>query len=209
MYVCGMTVYDYCHLGHARVLVVFDIASRWLRASGYEVNYVRNITDIDDKIIKRAAENNETINTLTQRYIQAMNEDSEALGVLRPSAEPRATEHVDGMIAMIAKLIERKLAYVGGNGDVFYSVRDFASYGKLSGKSLEDLRAGERVEVDSFKRDPLDFVLWKSTKPGEPAWDSPWGKGRPAAVDVEMVTPRVFAHHRAFDVPAGAAFTPG
>ena len=175
MYVCGMTVYDYCHLGHARVMVVFDMVSRWLRASGYEVTYVRNITDIDDKIIKRANENNETIGQLTQRFIDAMDEDSAKLGVLRPTLEPRATEYVDGMLKMIATLIEKGFAYVAANGDVFYSVNHFEGYGKLSGKSLEDLRAGERVEVDTFKKDPMDFVLWKAAKPNEPSWDSPFG----------------------------------
>ncbi|MDO9151442.1 MAG: cysteine--tRNA ligase [Methylotenera sp.] len=179
MYVCGMTVYDYCHLGHARVMVVFDTVSRWLRASGYDVTYVRNVTDIDDKIIKRANENNETIAQLTQRFIDAMDEDSAKLGVLRPDIEPKATEFVGGMVTMIAALIEKGFAYPAANGDVFYSVSSFEGYGKLSGKSLEDLRAGERVDVDSFKRDPMDFVLWKAAKPDEPSWDSPWGKGRP------------------------------
>ena len=179
MYVCGMTVYDFCHLGHARVMVVFDMVNRWLRASGLGVTYVRNITDIDDKIIKRANENGEDISVLTQRFIDAMDEDSALLGVLRPDIEPRATAHVDGMIDMISALIAKGHAYHAENGDVFYSVNSFATYGKLSGKSLEDLRAGERVEVDTFKRDPMDFVLWKSVKPNEPSWDSPWGKGRP------------------------------
>ncbi|MCF8186818.1 MAG: cysteine--tRNA ligase, partial [Sulfuritalea sp.] len=179
MYVCGMTVYDYCHLGHARVMVVFDMVSRWLRASGYKVNYVRNITDIDDKIIKRAYENHETIAQLTQRFIEAMDEDSAKLGVIRPDIEPKATDFVEGMIKMIATLIEKDFAYAANNGDVFYSVNQFDGYGKLSGKSLEDLRAGERVEVDMHKKDPMDFVLWKSVKPNEPSWDSPWGKGRP------------------------------
>jgi len=179
MYVCGMTVYDFCHLGHARVMVVFDMVSRWLRASGLDVTYVRNITDIDDKIIKRANENGEDISVLTQRFIDAMDEDSALLGVLRPDIEPRATTHVDGMISMISSLIAKGYAYHADNGDVFYSVNSFPTYGKLSGKSVEDLRAGERVEVDTFKRDPMDFVLWKSVKPNEPSWDSPWGKGRP------------------------------
>lgn len=179
MYVCGMTVYDYCHLGHARVMVVFDMVSRWLRASGYEVTYVRNITDIDDKIIKRANENGETIAQLTQRFIDAMDEDSAKLGVIHPDIEPKATEFVSGMLNMIVSLIDKGFAYPAANGDVFYSVNKFEGYGKLSGKSLEDLRAGERVEVDSFKKDPMDFVLWKAAKPGEPSWDSPWGKGRP------------------------------
>lgn len=179
MYVCGMTVYDFCHLGHARVMVVFDMVARWFRASNYEVTYVRNITDIDDKIIKRANENNETIQSLTQRFITAMDEDSAKLGILRPDLEPRATEHVQGMLDMIGKLIEKGFAYQASNGDVFYKVRSFHAYGKLSGKSLEDLRAGERVDVDNAKQDPLDFVLWKSVKPGEPYWESPWGNGRP------------------------------
>lgn len=179
MYVCGMTVYDFCHLGHARVMVVFDIVNRWLRASGLDVTYVRNITDIDDKIIKRANENKETIGELTQRFIIAMDEDSAALGVLRPDIEPRATTHIQGMLDMISTLIDKGHAYHAANGDVFYAVNSFAGYGKLSGKSVEDLRAGERVEVDAFKKDPMDFVLWKSAKPEEPSWDSPWGKGRP------------------------------
>lgn len=179
MYVCGMTVYDFCHLGHARVMVVFDMVNRWLRASGLDVTYVRNITDIDDKIIKRANENKETIGELTQRFIIAMDEDSAALGVLRPDIEPRATTHIQGMLDMISALIDKGHAYDAANGDVFYAVNSFADYGKLSGKSVEDLRAGERVEVDAFKKDPMDFVLWKSAKPEEPSWDSPWGKGRP------------------------------
>ena len=184
MYVCGMTVYDYCHLGHARVMVVFDMVSRWFRVSNYDVTYVRNITDIDDKIIKRANENNETIGVLTQRFIDAMDEDSARLGIIRPDIEPRATQYIDGMITMISALIEKGHAYHAANGDVFYSVRSFADYGKLSGKSLDDLRAGERVDVDSNKKDAMDFVLWKSVKPNEPSWDSPFGgpnggKGRP------------------------------
>lgn len=179
MYVCGMTVYDYCHLGHARVLVVFDSVVRWLQTLGYKVTYVRNVTDIDDKIIQRALNNHEPIEALTSRYIQAMEEDAAALGVAKPSFEPRATECISDMVAMIGMLLNKNLAYVAENGDVFYAVHSFPGYGKLSGKSLDDLRAGERVEVDTNKRDPLDFVLWKATKPGEPSWDSPWGKGRP------------------------------
>jgi cysteinyl-tRNA synthetase len=179
MYVCGMTVYDYCHLGHARVLVVFDMITRWLRASGYEVTYVRNITDIDDKIIKRAQENGEPYTALTDRFIAAMHEDGVALGVLPPDHEPRATEYVGKMLAMIQVLIDRGHAYPASNGDVYYAVQSFPNYGQLSGKSLEDLRAGERVEVDPNKRDPMDFVLWKAAKPGEPSWPSPWGDGRP------------------------------
>jgi cysteinyl-tRNA synthetase len=179
LYVCGMTVYDYCHLGHARVMVVFDMVTRWLRASGYQVEYVRNITDIDDKIIKRAAENNEPIGALTERFITAMNEDAAALGVLPPTHEPRATDFIKQMQSMISVLIERGLAYAAANGDVYYAVHAFPGYGKLSGKSLDELRAGERVEIDQYKRDPLDFVLWKAAKPGEPSWESPWGAGRP------------------------------
>ncbi|MFN3594538.1 MAG: cysteine--tRNA ligase [Thiobacillaceae bacterium] len=179
MYVCGMTVYDYCHLGHARVLVVFDMIARWLRASGYQVTYVRNITDIDDKIIRRAQENGEPYTALTERFIEAMHEDERALNVLPPDHEPRATEYVGRMLDMIQALIDRGHAYPADNGDVYYAVRSFPAYGQLSGKSLEELIAGERVEVDPHKRDPLDFVLWKAAKPGEPAWPSPWGPGRP------------------------------
>ena len=179
MYVCGMTVYDYCHLGHARVMVVFDMVYRWLQTSGFTVEYVRNITDIDDKIIKRAAENNETIEQLTGRFIAFMHEDEARLGILPPPHEPRATQFVPGIVRMIQTLIDKELAYPALNGDVYYAVHRFAGYGKLSGKSLNDLRAGERVDVDPNKREPLDFVLWKAAKPGEPSWDSPWGKGRP------------------------------
>jgi cysteinyl-tRNA synthetase len=179
MYVCGMTVYDYCHLGHARVLVVFDMITRWLRASGYAVDYVRNVTDIDDKIIKRALENGEPFTQLTQRFIDAMHDDSAALGVLPPDHEPRATDYVGKMLTMIQTLIDNGHAYAAANGDVYYAVQSFPTYGRLSGKSLEDLRAGERVEIDPNKRDPMDFALWKSAKPDEPNWSSPWGAGRP------------------------------
>lgn len=179
MYVCGMTVYDLCHLGHARVLVVFDVAYRYLKERGYDVTYIRNITDIDDKIINRANENGEPFGELTERFIKAMHEDAEALGVLLPDDEPRATTHIDEILSMIGKLINNGHAYVGENGDVYYSVSSFKDYGKLSGKTLADLQAGARVEIDSDKRDPLDFVLWKGAKPGEPSWDSPWGDGRP------------------------------
>ncbi|MDD4977495.1 MAG: cysteine--tRNA ligase [Gallionella sp.] len=182
MYVCGMTVYDLCHLGHARVMVVFDMVYRWFKASGYDITYVRNITDIDDKIIKRAAQNGESIHALTQRFIDAMHEDADALGVQRPDHEPRATQYVQQMLDMIAKLEAHGLAYQSEDGDVNYAVRKFEGYGKLSGKSLEDLRAGERVDVAEGKHDPLDFVLWKHAKPDEAAevqWDSKWGKGRP------------------------------
>ena len=182
MYVCGMTVYDYCHLGHARVMVVFDTVQRWLRASGYDVIYVRNVTDIDDKIIRRAVDNGETISQLTRRFIAAMDEDAASLGVQKPDHEPRATEYVPQMLRLIEKLEKRGLAYKADDGDVNYSVRDFPGYGKLSGKSLDDLRAGERVDVNAGKRDPLEFVLWKASKESEPdevKWASKWGKGRP------------------------------
>lgn len=202
IYVCGMTVYDYCHLGHARVLVVFDTVIRWFTANDFAVSYVRNVTDIDDKIIKRAQENNESIETLTQRFIQAMNEDSAALGVLPPSHEPRATDFVEHMIAMISTLVEKRLAYHAKNGDVYYSVHDFPNYGKLSGKSLNDLRAGERVEIDSNKKDPLDFVLWKSAKPGEPFWESPWGRGRPGwHIECSAMSEQLLGIH--FDIHGG------
>ena len=179
MYVCGMTVYDLCHLGHARVMVVFDVVYRYLKSLGYDVTYIRNITDIDDKIINRANENGEPFSDLTQRFIQAMHEDAAALGILMPDGEPRATAHIAEIIAMIEQLLANGHAYVADNRDVYYSVSSFADYGKLSGKTLEDLQAGARVEVDDQKHNPLDFVLWKSAKPGEPSWDSPWGAGRP------------------------------
>ena len=202
MYVCGMTVYDYCHLGHARVMVVFDIVARWLRASGLDVTYVRNITDIDDKIIKRAAENNEPIEQLTARFIQAMGEDAAALGVLKPDFEPRATQYIAQMQDIIQLLEQKKLAYVASGGDVNYSVRDFSGYGKLSGKSLDDLRAGERVEVDTSKRDPLDFVLWKRAKSGEPSWPSPWGAGRPGwHIECSAMACALLGNH--FDIHGG------
>ena len=202
MYVCGMTVYDFCHVGHARVMVVFDTVVRWLRAQGYRVSYVRNITDIDDKIIERAARNGETIEELTGRFIGAMHEDADALGVMRPDHEPRATRSIEGMLALIARLIERGLAYRAPSGDVFYAVRNFPGYGRLSGKSLEDLRAGERVEVDANKRDALDFVLWKAAKPGEPQWDSPWGPGRPGwHIECSAMSEELLGAH--FDIHGG------
>lgn len=179
MYVCGMTVYDLCHLGHARVMVVFDVVARYLRWAGFDVTYVRNITDIDDKIIARANERGEPFHDLTQRFIDAMHEDSAALGVLPPDQEPRATEHLPDIIDMITRLIDKNHAYVVDNGDVYYDVKSFAEYGKLSGKSIDDLQSGARVEPGELKRDPLDFALWKSAKPGEPSWPSPWGEGRP------------------------------
>lgn len=179
MYVCGMTVYDYCHIGHARVMVAFDVVARWLRHRGYELTYVRNITDIDDKIIKRASENGESFQALVGRMIAAMHEDEARLNVLRPDIEPRATDHIAGMHAMIQTLIDKGYAYAPGNGDVYYRVGKFAGYGKLSRRKIEDLKIGARIEVDEAKEDPLDFVLWKGAKPGEPSWESPWGPGRP------------------------------
>ncbi|MGD0958341.1 MAG: cysteine--tRNA ligase [Methylomonas sp.] len=179
MYVCGMTVYDYCHIGHARVMVVFDIVARYLRYCGYRLTYVRNITDIDDKIIRRANDNRENYQTLTERFITAMHEDERALSVLPPDLEPRATQSIAEIVAMISKLLDKDFAYIGGNGDVFYAVVRFPGYGKLSGKNINELHAGERVDIDAAKRDPLDFVLWKMAKPGEPSWESPWGAGRP------------------------------
>ncbi|WEJ70366.1 cysteine--tRNA ligase [Pseudomonas sp. PSE14] len=179
MYVCGMTVYDFCHIGHARVMVAFDVIARWLRHRGYDLTYVRNITDIDDKIIRRAQENGESFEDLTARMIAAMHEDEARLSVLRPDIEPRATGHIAGMHEMIQTLIDKGYAYAPGNGDVYYRVGKFAGYGKLSRKKIEDLRIGARIEVDESKEDPLDFVLWKGAKPGEPSWESPWGAGRP------------------------------
>ncbi|MGX5219191.1 cysteine--tRNA ligase [Pseudomonas segetis] len=179
MYVCGMTVYDFCHIGHARVMVAFDVIARWLRFRGYELTYVRNITDIDDKIIRRAQENGEGFEVLVERMIAAMHEDEARLSVLRPDMEPRATSHISGMHEMIQTLIDKGFAYAPGNGDVYYRVGKFVGYGKLSRKKIEDLRIGARIEVDESKQDPLDFVLWKGAKPGEPSWTSPWGEGRP------------------------------
>ena len=182
MYVCGMTVYDLCHLGHARSMVAFDVVQRWLRASGYQVTYVRNITDIDDKIIQRAVQNGETVRGLTDRMIAALHEDADALGIERPTHEPRATDYVPQMLSMIGHLQDKGLAYQAPGGDMLFAVRQFAGYGKLSGKSLDELNAGERVAVQDGKRDPLDFVLWKSAKAEEPAevkWNSPFGAGRP------------------------------
>lgn len=202
MYVCGMTVYDLCHVGHARVMVVFDVVTRYLRASGYDVTYIRNITDIDDKIIKRAAENGETIKTLTDRYINEMHADADALGVLRPDREPRATEAMQPMLDMIQTLIDKGMAYVADNGDVYYDVSEFAGYGKLSGRQIEELRAGERIAVNEAKTDPLDFVLWKAAKPEEPSWDSPWGPGRPGwHIECSAMSAECLGHH--FDIHGG------
>ncbi|SFG60778.1 cysteine--tRNA ligase [Neptunomonas qingdaonensis] len=179
MYVCGITVYDYCHIGHARVMVCFDVITRYLRARNWRVNYVRNITDVDDKIIKRAHENGETVEQLTERMIAAMHEDEDALGVLRPDQEPKATAHIDEILALISTLIEKGFAYPASNGDVYYRVERFAEYGKLTNQNVDELRSGSRVEVDEAKESPLDFVLWKAVKPGEVSWESPWGAGRP------------------------------
>ncbi|HEY7760972.1 MAG TPA: cysteine--tRNA ligase [Burkholderiales bacterium] len=202
MYVCGMTVYDYCHIGHARVMVVFDVVRRWLVNSGFEVTYVRNITDIDDRIIKRAQENGEPFQALTERFIRYMDEDVAALGVEKPDVEPRATQHVPDMLRIIETLMRKGLAYHAANGDVYYSVRGFEGYGKLSGKSLDDLRAGERVEVDPNKRDPMDFVLWKAAKPGEPTWQSPWGPGRPGwHIECSAMSEHFLGEH--FDIHGG------
>ena len=179
MYVCGMTVYDYCHIGHARVMVAFDLVLRWLTQLGYEVNYVRNITDIDDKIIARANENGEDISTLTERFIKAMHEDAAALGCLSPNEEPQATDYINEMQQIIETLVKSDYAYAPGNGDVYYAVDSFADYGKLSKRKLNEMQAGSRVEVDNVKHNPFDFVLWKAAKAGEPQWESPWGQGRP------------------------------
>jgi len=202
MYVCGMTVYDYCHIGHARVMVVFDTVARFLRHSGYALTYVRNITDIDDKIIQRAHENGETLNELTERFINAMHEDEQALAVLPPDLEPRATQSIPDIITMIEALIAKGLAYIGGNGDVFYSVSKFNNYGQLSGKNLDDLQAGERVDVDLAKQNPLDFVLWKMAKANEPAWESPWGLGRPGwHIECSAMSTCCLGNH--FDIHGG------
>ena len=207
MYVCGMTVYDLCHLGHARAMVAFDVVQRWLKSSGYRVTYVRNVTDIDDKIIKRALDNGETIRSLTDRMVEALHQDADALGIERPTHEPRATDYVPQMLQLIGTLEQKGLAYRAGNGDVNYAVRKFPGYGKLSGKSLDELRAGARVAVLDGKDDPLDFVLWKSAKASEPAeakWDSAYGPGRPgwhiecSAMSCEMLG-------ESFDIHGGGA----
>jgi cysteinyl-tRNA synthetase len=212
MYVCGMTVYDFCHIGHARVMVVFDMVARWLRARGYQLTYVRNITDIDDKIIKRAVENNESISTLTQRFIDAMNQDAQALGVQTPDQEPRATDYVPQMLEVIQTLEKNQLAYQaqlpdGSAGDVNFSVRAFPGYGKLSGKSLDELRAGERVALGDGKKDPLDFVLWKRAKadePNEAKWPSAWGPGRPGwHIECTAMSCSLLGKH--FDIHGGGA----
>ncbi len=197
-----MTVYDYLHLGHARMLVAFDVVRRWLRASGFRVTYVRNITDIDDKIIRRANENGEPIDAVTARFIAAMDEDAEALGIEKPDHEPRATRYVPQMQDLIRKLQEKGLAYRAASGDVNFAVRRFPGYGKLSGKSLDELRAGERVDVDAAKEDPLDFVLWKRSKPEEPKWPSIWGEGRPGwHIECSAMSCALLGEH--FDIHGG------
>ena len=202
LYVCGMTVYDFCHLGHGRVMVVFDVINRWFKMSGYKVQYVRNITDIDDKIIAKAIEENITINQLTERFILEMNKDADALGVLQPDSEPKATNHIGDIINMIQTLIVKGFAYVGENNDVYYSVSKFSGYGKLSGKTLKDLRAGDRVDIDPYKKNNFDFVMWKSAKKDEPAWDSPWGSGRPGwHIECSAMSNLILGDH--FDIHGG------
>ena len=202
MYVCGMTVYDLCHLGHARVLVIFDLIHRWFKENNYAVTYVRNITDIDDKIINKSVEQKITFNELTEHYIDEMNIDIQALNVLSPSHEPRATEHISSMITMIQTLVDKGFAYQAENKDVYYAVDKFAGYGKLSGKSLKDLQAGNRVDIDKNKRNVFDFVLWKSAKKNEPAWQSPWGKGRPGwHIECSAMSNKILGHH--FDIHGG------
>jgi cysteinyl-tRNA synthetase len=202
MYVCGMTVYDYCHIGHARVMVVFDTVARYFRHLGYDLTYVRNITDIDDKIIQRANDNGEDFNQLTARFINAMHEDERALAVLPPDIEPRATQSIASIIAMIEALLAKGYAYIGGNGDVFYAVEKFKDYGNLSGKKLEDLQAGERVDVDAAKQNPFDFVLWKMAKANEPSWPSPWGDGRPGwHIECSAMSTCCLGNH--FDIHGG------
>jgi cysteinyl-tRNA synthetase len=202
LYVCGMTVYDYCHIGHARVMVVFDTVVRYLRSLGYQVTYVRNITDIDDKIIQRAAENGERIENLTNRFIQAMHEDTAALGVLPPDEEPKATQFIPQIINLIQRLLDNGYAYITHHGDVCYAVQHFANYGNLSGKRLDELRAGERIEIDNSKQHPLDFVLWKAAKPNEPSWSSPWGAGRPGwHIECSAMSTNCLGNH--FDIHGG------
>ncbi len=202
MYVCGMTVYDHCHLGHARVMVAFDVVFRYLKASGYNVTYIRNITDIDDKIIARANENGEDFKALTERFIDAMHDDERALGIQPPTAEPKATDNIPEIFEMIKTLIDKGYAYQGESGDVYYSVAKFEGYGKLSGKKIEDLRAGDRIAVNTDKNDPLDFVLWKMAKPDEPSWESPWGNGRPGwHIECSAMSTKILGNH--FDIHGG------
>jgi cysteinyl-tRNA synthetase len=202
MYVCGMTNYDYIHVGHARMLTAFDVVQRYLRFSGYQVTYVRNVTDIDDKIIERAAKNGESWSDLARRFTDAMLEDCATLNLQSPDFEPRASEYVDEIIAMTSRLVEKGYAYPAADGDVLYSVRKFADYGRLSGKNLDDLQAGARVQIDPAKKDPLDFVLWKHAKPGEPSWPSPWGPGRPGwHIECSAMSTKILGEH--FDIHGG------
>jgi len=202
MYICGMTVYDNCHLGHARAMMAFDILARYLRYQNYKVNFIRNITDIDDKIIERANENKETIDALTDRTIASMQEDFSMLGLELPTNEPRATDHIGGMIKMISTLIDKGHAYHSEGGDVFFAVRTFPEYGKLSNKNIDDLNPGSRIEEDGSKKDPLDFVLWKSAKPNEPSWNSPWGLGRPGwHIECSVMSLENLGNH--FDIHGG------
>ncbi len=204
MYVCGVTIYDLCHIGHGRTFVSFDVVSRYLRYLGYNLTFVRNITDIDDKIIKRAAENNESCDALTERLTQEMYADFDALNIKRPDVEPRATQYIDEIIALVASLIERGFAYVGDNGDVMFEVSRFEEYGKLSGQDLEQLQAGARVDIEAAKRSPLDFVLWKMSKPGEPKWESPWGEGRPGwHIECSAMNSSILGNH--FDIHGGGS----
>ena len=206
MYVCGMTVYDYCHIGHARVMVAFDYIIRFLRSQGWSVKYVRNITDIDDKIIQRANENGESITALTDRFIQAMNEDAENLGCLHPDEAPRATDYIDQMQNMIGNLVNKGTAYPANNGDVYFQVEKFAKYGRLSGRKLEDMQAGasERVDVEVEKKHPFDFVLWKHAKENEPSWASPWGNGRPGwHIECSAMSTCCLGNH--FDIHGGGS----
>ena len=207
LYVCGMTVYDYCHIGHARVMVSFDVITRYLRHAGYQVEYVRNITDVDDKIIKRAAENGESCEQLTQRFIDAMHEDELALNVLPPDQEPRATGHIQAILDMIQTLIEKKYAYAASNGDVYYRVEKFDDYGKLTNRKLEDMRAGSRVDINDVKENPFDFVLWKAAKKDEVSWPSPWGEGRPGwHIECSAMTKCCLGNH--FDIHGGGPDLP-
>ena len=206
MYVCGMTVYDYCHIGHARVMVAFDYIIRFLRSQGWNVNYVRNITDIDDKIIQRAHQNGESITALTDRFIQAMNDDAENLGCLAPDLAPRATDYIDQMQSMIGNLVNKGAAYPANNGDVYFQVEKFAKYGRLSGRKLEDMQAGasERVDVEVEKKHPFDFVLWKHAKENEPSWASPWGNGRPGwHIECSAMSTCCLGNH--FDIHGGGS----
>ncbi|MCL1059836.1 cysteine--tRNA ligase [Shewanella gelidimarina] len=204
MYVCGVTIYDLCHIGHGRTFVSFDMIVRYLRYSGYDVNFQRNITDVDDKIIKRANENNESCDSLTERLIAEMHRDFDSLNMARPDFEPRATLHMPEIITMVEKLIAREHAYIASNGDVLFSVSSFPEYGRLSGQNLDQLQAGARVEIEDAKRDPMDFVLWKMSKPGEPTWDSPWGPGRPGwHIECSAMNSKHLGDH--FDIHGGGS----